>query len=99
MDVESLAKQLILKGMTDEQQKAVLQSIRNTMGQARELQKQKVGEQARLVIEALKKIEGDIKSRYDEVGNKIESRVASIKDGKDGKDGTNGRDGRAQGIA
>jgi hypothetical protein len=95
MDVESLAKQLILKGMTDEQQKAVLESIRSTMRQTRELQKQKVGEQARLVIEALKKIEGDIKSRYDEVGNKIEQRVASIKDGKDGRDGTNGRDGRA----
>lgn len=95
MDVESLAKQLILKGMTEEQQKAVLQSIKTTMGQARELQKQRVGEQARLVIEALKKIEGDIKSRYDEVGNKIEERVALIKDGKDGRDGVNGRDGRA----
>ena len=95
MDVESLAKQLILKGMTDEQQKAVLESIRSTMRQTRDLQKQKVGEQARLVIEALKKIEGDIKSRYDEVGNKIEQRVASIKDGKDGRDGVNGRDGRA----
>jgi len=95
MDVESLAKQLILKGMTEEQQKAVLESIRGTMAKSRELQKQKVGEQARLVIEALKKIEGDIKSRYDEVGNKIEQRVASIKDGKDGRDGTNGRDGRA----
>lgn len=95
MDVESLAKQLILQGMSEEQQKAVLDSIRGTMAKSRELQKQKVGEQARLVIEALKKIEADIKSRYDEVGNKIESRVASIKDGKDGKDGTNGRDGRA----
>lgn len=95
MDVESLAKQLILKGMTEEQQKAVLQSIRNTMAQSRELQKQRVGEQARLVIDALKRIEADIKSRYDEVGNKIEERVASIKDGKDGRDGTNGRDGRA----
>lgn len=95
MDVESLAKQLILKGMTEEQQKAVLQSIKTTMGQARELQKQRVGEQARLVIDALKKIESDIKSRYDEVGNKIEERVASIKDGKDGRDGVNGRDGRA----
>jgi hypothetical protein len=95
MDVESLAKQLILQGMTPEQQKAVLESIRGTMAKSRELQKQKVGEQARLVIEALKKIESDIKSRYDEVGNKIESRVASIKDGKDGRDGTNGRDGRA----
>lgn len=95
MDVESLAKQLILQGMTPEQQKAVLESIRGTMAKSRELQKQKVGEQARLVVEALKKIEADIKSRYDEVGNKIEQRVASIKDGKDGRDGTNGRDGRA----
>jgi hypothetical protein len=95
MDVESLAKQLILKGMTDEQQKAVLDSIRNTMAQSRELQKQKVGEQAQLVIQALKKIEADIRSRYDEVGNKIEERVSAIKDGKDGRDGTNGRDGRA----
>jgi ribosomal protein L35AE/L33A len=95
MDVESLAKQLILKGMTEEQQKAVLESIRSTMAKSRELQKQKVGEQAQLVIQALKKIESDIKSRYDEVGNKIEERVASIKDGKDGRNGTNGRDGRA----
>jgi hypothetical protein len=94
MDVESLAKQLILKGMTEEQQKAVLDSIKTTMGQARELQKQRVGEQARLVIEALKRIEADIKSRYDEVGNKIEQRVASIKDGQDGRDGVDGRPGK-----
>ncbi len=95
MDVESLAKQLILQGMTPEQQKAVLESIRGTMAKSRELKKQKIGEQAQLVIQALKKIEADIRSRYDEVGNKIEARVASIKDGKDGRDGTNGRDGRA----
>lgn len=95
MDVESLAKQLILQGMTPEQQKAVLESIRSTMAKSRELKKQKIGEQAQLVVQALKKIEADIKSRYDEVGNKIEQRVASIKDGKDGRDGTNGRDGRA----
>lgn len=97
MDVESLAKQLILKGMTEEQQAAVLTSIRNTMAQSRELQKQKVGEQAQLVIQALKKIESDILARYDALGGQIETRVASIKDGKDGKDGrdgTNGRDGR-----
>lgn len=94
MDVESLARQLILKGMTEEQQKAVLDSIKTTMSQARELQKQRVGEQARLVIEALRKIETDIKSRYDEVGNKIEKRVASIKDGKDGRNGANGKDGK-----
>lgn len=94
MDVESLAKQLILKGMTEEQQKAVLDSIRATMSNARELQKQRVGEQARLVVEALKRIEADIRSRYDEVGNKIEQRVASIKDGQDGRDGADGRPGK-----
>lgn len=94
MDVESLAKQLILKGMTEEQQKAVLESIRNTMASSRELQKQRVGEHAKLVVEALKKIEADIRARYDEVGNKIEQRVASIKDGKDGRNGADGRPGK-----
>lgn len=94
MDVESLAKQLILKGMTEEQQKAVLSSIRESVQKTRELQKQKVGENAQLVIQALKKIESDIRDRYDELGNKIESRVRSIKDGKDGKDGKNGANGR-----
>lgn len=94
MDVESLAKQLILKGMTEGQQKAVLDSIKGTMEQSRTLQKQRVGEQATLVIQALKKIETDITSRYDALGNKIEARVASIKDGSDGVNGVNGKDGR-----
>jgi len=65
MDVESLAKQLILQGMTPEQQKAVLESIRGTMAKSRELQKQKVGEQARLVIEALKKIDREVREIVD----------------------------------
>jgi hypothetical protein len=95
MDVESLAKQLILKGMTEEQQKAILESIKTTMGNARAVQKQRIGENVQVVVQALKKIEADIRDRYDELGNKIEGRVASIKDGKDGRDGTNGKDGRA----
>ena len=95
MDVESLAKQLILKGMTEEQQKAILESIKTTMGNARAVQKQRIGENVQMVVQALKKIEADIKSRYDETGKAIEKRVASIKDGQDGRDGTNGKDGRA----
>jgi hypothetical protein len=94
MDVESLAKQLILKGMTEEQQKAVLESIKATMTQARAVQKQRIGENVQVVVQALKKIEEEIRARYDEVGNKIEQRVASIKDGQDGRDGVNGKDGR-----
>ena len=94
MDVESLAKQLILKGMTEEQQSAVLESIKSTMLQARTVQKQRVGENVQVVVQALKKIEADIKARYDETGKAIEKRVASIKDGKDGQNGINGKDGR-----
>jgi hypothetical protein len=94
MDVESLAKQLILKGMTEEQQKAILDSIKTTMNQARTLQKQRVGENVQVVVQALKKLEADIRSRYDEVGNKIEKRVATIKDGQDGRNGVNGKDGK-----
>jgi hypothetical protein len=94
MDVESLAKQLILKNMTPEQQTAVLDSIRASVSQAKDVQKQRIGENVRMVVEALKKIEADIKTRYDETGKAIEKRVASIKDGKDGKDGVNGKDGR-----
>lgn len=94
MDVERLAKELILKGMTEEQQQAVLTSIKTTMGQARELQKQRVGENVQVVVQALKKLEADIRARYDETGKAIEKRVASIKDGKDGKDGRDGKDGK-----
>ncbi len=94
MDVESLAKQLILKGMTEEQQSAVLESIKSTMLQARAVQKQRVGENVQVVVQALKKLEADIKARYDETGKAIEKRVASIKDGKDGQNGINGKDGR-----
>lgn len=97
MDVESLAKQLILKNMTPEQQKAVLESIRDSVKQSKEIQKQRIGQNVGVVVEALKKIEADIRARYDEVGNAIEDRVAKIKDGKDGidgRDGARGLDGR-----
>jgi hypothetical protein len=97
MDIESLAKELILKNMNPEQQLAVLEGIKASVAQAKEVQKQRIGENVGLVVDALKKIESDIRSRYDEVGNAIEKRVATIKDGKDGKDGrdgSNGKDGR-----
>lgn len=99
MDAESLVKDLILKEMTPEQQQAILDSVRSSVEQARALQKQKVGENVDLVVQALKKIEADIRSRYDDLGNKLEQKlieVKSVKDGvngRDGKDGLPGRDG------
>ena len=93
MDVESLAKQLILQNMTPEQQTAVLASIRDSVKQSKEMQKQRIGQNVGVVIEALKKIEADIRTKYDELGNAIEQRVANIKDGKDGVDGIDGARG------
>lgn len=97
MDVENLAKELILKNMTPEQQMAVLDSVRQSVSDAKEVQKRKIGENVDLVVQALKKIEADIRDRFDSVGNAIEKRVSTIKDGRDGingSDGRNGRDGR-----
>jgi hypothetical protein len=94
MDVESLAKQLILQNMSPEQQNAVLESIKASLAQAKDVQKRKIGENVQVVVETLKKLEADIRARYDETGKAIEKRVASIKDGKDGKNGQDGRNGR-----
>ena len=94
MDIENLAKELILKNMTPEQQMAVLDSVRQSVLQAKEVQKRKIGENVDLVVQALKKIESDIRSRFDDVGNAIEKRVASIQDGRDGTNGKDGRDGK-----
>ena len=94
MDVESLAKELILKNMTPEQQMAVLDSVRQSVIQAKEVQKKKIGENVDLVVQALKKIESDITTRFESVGNSIEKRVLSIKDGRDGSNGKDGRDGK-----
>jgi hypothetical protein len=79
MDVENLAKELILKNMTPEQQMAVLDSVRQSVAQAKEVQKRKIGENVDLVVQALKKIESDIRSRFDDVGNSIENELRLFK--------------------
>jgi len=94
MDVDKLAIDLLLKGMTQEQQTAALDSIKDSVAQAKAVQKQRIGENVQVVVQALKKLEADIRARYDETGKAIEKRVASIKDGKDGRNGVNGKDGK-----
>jgi hypothetical protein len=79
--------------MTPEQQKAVLESVRATLQEARGKQKQRVSENVGMVVDALKKIEADIRAKYDDLGNKITTRVNSIRDGRDGANGSDGRDG------
>jgi hypothetical protein len=94
VDVESLTKQLILQNMTPEQQTAVLDSVRATLQEARGNQKRRVSENVGMVVDALKKIEADIRAKYDDLGQKITDRVNSIQDGRDGVDGSDGRDGK-----
>jgi hypothetical protein len=94
VDVESLAKQLILQNMTPEQQTAVLDSVRATLQEARGNQKRRVSENVGMVVNALKKIEADIRAKYDDLGQKITDRVNSIQDGRDGINGSDGRDGK-----
>jgi len=94
VDVESLAKQLILQNMTPEQQQAVLDSVRASLQEARSNQKRRVSENVGMVVDALKKIEADIRAKYDDLGNKITARVNSIRDGRDGVNGSDGRDGQ-----
>jgi hypothetical protein len=83
-----------LDQMTDNEKLAVLESIQKSIAESKEIQKKKIGENVDLVVQALKKIEADIRDRFDAVGNTIEKRVASIKDGRDGANGTDGRDGK-----
>ena len=83
-----------LDQMTDNEKLAVLESIQKSIAQSKEIQKKKIGENVDLVVQALKKIESDIRDRFDSVGNSIEKRVLSIKDGRDGINGKDGRDGK-----
>jgi hypothetical protein len=83
-----------LDEMTDNEKMAVLESIQKSISQSKEIQKQKIAANVDLVVQALKKIESDIRSRFDDVGNAIEKRVSTIKDGRDGSNGKDGRDGK-----
>ena len=83
-----------LDEMTDEQKLAVLESVQKSIAESKEIQKRKIGENVELVVQALKKIESDIRDRFDGVGTASDKRVASIKDGRDGANGKDGRDGK-----
>jgi len=94
VDVESLKTYLILQDMTDDQQETILSSVRAANEKAKQLKKERISQNVGIVVDALKKIEADIRARYDDLGNKIETRVNSIQDGRDGSDGRDGKDGK-----
>jgi len=85
-----------IDALNDDEKLAALESIHKSIAESKEIQKKKITTNVELIVKALKKIESDLKQRYDETGQLI----ANLKngedgrDGKDGKDGKNGRDGR-----
>jgi len=83
-----------LDSMSDDDKLAALESIHKSIAESKEVQKQKIAANVNLVLQALKKMESDIRARYDETGKAIEKRVANIKDGRDGKDGVDGQKGK-----
>lgn len=93
MDIEKLTKETILKNMTPEQQKAVLDSVMDSVAQSKQARTQKVAENVDLVLQALKKIEAKMLNRVDSAASKVEKVAANVKDGKDGRDGKDGKDG------
>lgn len=98
MDADKLAIDVLLKGITEEQQASLLESIKDSVTQAKTIQKQRIGENVNVVIQALRKMEADLRGEYSDVADKLSERITSIKDGQDGRNGSNGRagkDGRA----
>jgi hypothetical protein len=83
-----------LDSMSDDDKLAALESIHKSIAESKEVQKQKIAVNVNLVLQALKKMESDIRARYDETGKAIEKRVANIKDGRDGQDGVDGQKGK-----
>jgi hypothetical protein len=93
VDVESLKTYLILQDMTDDQQETILSSVKAAHEKSKQLKKERISQNVGLVIDALKKIDADIRAKYDDLGQKITTRVNSIRDGRDGSNGSDGRDG------
>ena len=95
MDIEKLTKETILKNMTEEQQKAVLDSVLASVQESKKARSQKITENIDLVMQALQKIEAKMLARVDSAASKVEDVAANVKDGKDGRDGRDGKDGKA----
>jgi len=90
MDIDKMFSDGNIDGIADN----VFGVVNNSVSEVKEMQRKKVAENVQLVVEALKKIESDIRERFDSVGNAIEKRVLTIKDGRDGANGSDGKPGK-----
>jgi hypothetical protein len=99
IDQKSIINNLQLDSLTAQEQLQVLAGIERAIKQSKTQRQESIKTNVNAVIDFLKKIDGDIRSRYDEITNNLESKVATIKDiqyqkGDVGPRGEQGRDGR-----
>jgi hypothetical protein len=90
MAIDKIFDNAAVDGIADN----LFNSVSNSVSEIKAMQQRKAAENVQLVIQALKKIDSDIREKYDGVTTVIEKRVATIKDGRDGINGKDGRDGK-----
>ena len=93
-NVKNILDLMALENLSQDDKVSIIESVNQSIEKNKELQKQKVAENVQLVVDALKKIEADLQARYDSIGNTLEKRILTIKDGRDGSDGRDGRNGK-----
>jgi hypothetical protein len=72
----------------------IFNAVNNSVSEVKEMQQRKAAENVQKVVQSLKKIDTDIREKYDNVTSTLEKRIITIKDGRDGIDGKDGRDGK-----
>lgn len=73
---------------------SVFSAVNNSVSEIKAMQKRKAAENVQIVVQALKKIEADLRGEYGDVADKLAERITSIKDGQDGRNGADGRNGK-----
>jgi len=72
----------------------IFNAVNNSVSEVKQMQQRKAAENAQMVVQSLKKIDTDIRQKYDNVTDILEKRIITIKDGRDGINGKDGRDGK-----
>ena len=94
IDPNDIVKSMQIDSLTSDEQMQLLSGIEKSIKNSRVQRQESVKGNVNVVVNLLKKIEGDIRSRYDEVGKSLEKQILSLNHGLDGKDGRDGKDGK-----
>ena len=90
MAIDKIFNEANVDGIADN----IFNSVSNSVSEVKAMQQRKAAENVQLVVESLKKIDTDIRVKFDNVSNALEKRIITIQDGRDGINGSDGRDGK-----